>query len=228
MYVLQFNALSCAVIKRRAGKINFTGKKVLDIGGNTGFFSIELANNYKAEIEYYEGNKAHADFVKCATEMLGIENKIKVHEKYFLFNDSQLKKDHFDVCLLLNVLHHIGDDFGDQDLSIDNAKKQMLENLNYLSDATEFLVFQMGYCWKGNRNLLLFEEGTKTEMIDFVKHDTKGFWNIEETGIGELYNDKVIYKDLNNYNIKRNDKLGEFLNRPLFILKSLKFKEVGR
>jgi hypothetical protein len=206
------------------GRLNFSYKKIIDIGGNTGFFSIELANNYKARIDYYEGNKSHADFVKCATEMLGIEHRIKVQNEYFVFNDSQFKKDRYDICLLLNVSHHIGDDFGDQHLSIDNAKKQMIEDLNYLSDKTQFLVFQMGYCWKGNKDLLLFKEGTKKEMIDFVKQGTKGFWNIEETGIAELQNNEVTYKPVNDHNIKRDDALGEFLNRPLFIMKTLKSK----
>ena len=64
--------------------------------------------------------------------MLGIDAKIKVHNQYFLFNDSQVNDERFDICLLLNVLHHFGDDYGDPEISIENAKIQMLNNLNYL------------------------------------------------------------------------------------------------
>lgn len=205
--------------------IKFTYKKVLDIGGNTGFFSIELLNKFDLKIDYFEGNNAHAEFVRHAAQMLGIEARIKVHNQYFLFNDSETKDNLFDICLLLNVLHHFGDDYGDPNISMENAKIQMLNNLNYLSKKTAYLVFQMGYCWKGNRNMLLFKEGTKTEMIDFIKEGTKDFWHIEETGIAELPNQNVVYKSLNEHNIKRDDTLGEFLNRPLFILKSLKCKK---
>ena len=158
--------------------------------------------------------------MKCAVEMLGLEDRIKVYGKYYLF-DAQVKGSHFDICLLLNVLHHIGDDYGNSDLSIDMAKGEMLKNLNYLSGKCEFLVFQMGYCWKGNRDLLLFTGGTKNEMINFIKEGTRDYWKIEEIGIGELKNGEVIYQPADENNIKRNDELGEFLNRPLFIMKSL-------
>lgn len=36
----------------------FEGKSVLDIGGNSGFFTFELIEKGAKKIHYYEGNKA--------------------------------------------------------------------------------------------------------------------------------------------------------------------------
>ena len=84
------------------------------------------------------------------------------------------------------------------------------------------MVFQLGFNWKGNRNLGLFENGSKVELIDFIAEGVKNYWTIEKIGIAEAANNSIEYCDLNDNNIIRNDKIGEFLNRPIFILKSLK------
>jgi hypothetical protein len=69
----------------------------------------------------------------------------------------------------------------------------------------------------------LFANGTKRELIDFVRTGIDGIWDIEKIAVAEK-NTKIYYTDLNENNIERNDSLGEFLNRPLFILKSKKMK----
>ena len=39
--------------------IDFSSKRVLDIGGNSGYFSIELLDSGAEFVHYYEGNKEH-------------------------------------------------------------------------------------------------------------------------------------------------------------------------
>ncbi len=85
---------------------------------------------------------------------------------------------------------------------------------------TPVLAFQMGFCWKGNRNLPFFTKGTKGEMIHFILEGIQGFWEIMATGIPEKHGEEIVYCPLNAQNIQRNDSLGEFLNRPLFLLRS--------
>jgi SAM-dependent methyltransferase len=199
--------------------LEIQNKTILDIGGNTGFFTIELIENGAKHVDYYEGNQDHSEFVRLASELLGISMKVNVINKYLNF-ENELNNKHYDVILLLNVLHHLGDDYGDKSLSLNNAKKVMLNQLNSLADKTSFLVFQLGFNWKGNRNCCLFELGTKKEMVDFISNGTKNFWKVHTIGVAEKENDRIIYKTLNSENIKRMDSLGEFLNRPLFILKS--------
>jgi len=201
--------------------IDVKGKNIVDIGGNSGYFSFELIEAGANKLFYYEGNKSHADFVQLAAKVLEIENKIEVFNRYFSFDNELLNKK-VDIVLLLNVLHHVGDDYGNPQLSLQKAKEEILKQLNSLADKTDILVFQLGFNWKGNRNACLFENGTKEELIDFVKAGVQSSWEIQAIGIAETNNFAIEYKSLNEQNIQRQDSLGEFLNRPLFILKSSK------
>lgn len=192
---------------------------IADIGGNTGFFTIELISQGAQSAFYIEGNREHADFVGEAVEVLGWQNRITILPQYLDFSDD-LSPFNVDVCLLLNVLHHIGDDFGDSTKSIDAAKVRILEILARLARHTRFLVFQFGFNWKGDTRLPLFSNGTKQELIDFVQAGTRGIWNIRQIGIAEKSDTGIAYRDLNLGNVRRDDTLGEFLNRPLFIMEA--------
>jgi len=193
--------------------IDLNNKVILDIGANTGFFSVSSIENGANLVDVYEGDESHVNFISDISDVLDLN--ITTNQKYLEFSETFDKK--YDVVYLLNVIHHLGDDFGDTKISIENAKQKMSEILKYFSDKTEFIVFQMGYCWKGDRNLLLFENGSKKEMISFVENSIKNYWDILNIGI--LESDSNYY-NLNNSNIKNEPKLKEFGNRPLFILKS--------
>jgi 2-polyprenyl-3-methyl-5-hydroxy-6-metoxy-1,4-benzoquinol methylase len=198
--------------------VNPTGKSILDIGGNSGYFSFEMISRGAKYVDYFEGNTAHAEFVKLASTLTGNSNRLKVFNEYFDFD--KLPDVKYDLILLLNVLHHVGDDYGDKGISILKAKRKIIESLNSIASSTKQLIFQFGFCWKGNRNLLFFENGSKEEMIEFMREHTKERWVIEEIGIPEKGLEGVTYSPLNGNNILRQDELGEFLNRPLFIMKS--------
>jgi len=202
-------------------KISVQGKTILDIGGNTGFFSFELIDNGAVSVDYFEGNNDHADFVKAAAKILD-EQKIVIHNSYFTFNNAELKNLNFsyDISLLLNVLHHYGYDYGNSEVKIHEAKEEIIKQLNLMSSKTKIVVFQLGFNWKGDKTKPLFENGTKSEMIKFVEDGTKSNWEILNIGIAEQVDKGIKYFDLDEKNIERNDKLGEFLNRPIFILKS--------
>lgn len=196
------------------------GKEILDIGGNTGFFSFEFLARGARRVYFFEGNRAHAEFVRIASRVLGCVERMEIFDKYFDFRRDFSDRS-VDVTLLLNVLHHIGDDFDRSVVSKERAKERIIEYINYLSDKTRMLVFQMGFCWKGDRNHLLFECGTKREMIEFISGGVRGLWEIKAIGIPEREGGLLRYREVNERNIERDDSLGEFLNRPLFILESL-------
>lgn len=201
-------------------KLDFEGQKILDIGGNSGFFSFESLANQAVSVHHYEGNQFHSQFVALAAKVLDLDSRMKVTNAYYTFDGSEKEK--YDIILLLNVLHHLGDDYGDSSLGMEKSKAQIVQQLNSLATQTQYLIYQMGFCWKGNRDFLLFDDGTKQQMINFVSQGIRDNWEVQAIGIAEKQNGKIIYNMPNEQNIQRDDALGEFLNRPIFILKSIR------
>lgn len=155
-------------------------KAILDIGGNTGYFTFESIKKGCSHVDYYEGNTLHAEFVNKAKTIFRADN-IDVHPNYYLFDEKDKK---YDVVFCLNVVHHLGEDFfytGD----INHAKNMMIECVNRLAYITDYLVFQMGYNWCGNRNFCLFKNGTKKEIEHFIMDQTQNYWEIINIGIAE-------------------------------------------
>lgn len=197
-------------------KVKFQDKRTLDIGGNTGYFSFSAIEQGAKSALIIEGNLPHCEFVNKASEIL--EYPLTAENRYFNFKKEELDIQ-VDIIFNLNVIHHLGDDFGSNELNLDQAKAQMKETFSSLSDVGNIMIFQMGYNWKGDPNLPLFPNGTKSEMINFVKDATNEIWNIQSIGIAVLDSENnTVYEDLNENNIKRDDSLGEFRNRPIFIL----------
>jgi hypothetical protein len=200
--------------------LEFKGNKILEIGCNTVFFTFEVILSGASRVECYEGNKTHYEFVKIAAEILELSDKINIINKYFDYKKKNISEK-YDIGIVLNVLHHIGDDFERDDIVDKNYTLNRIKNsLNNLSFFIKYLIFQMGSNWKGKITLPLFKNVAKKEMIEFIKKSTIGFWEVVKIGIPEIIGDKIVYQDLSTFNIRRDDSLGEFLNRPLFILKS--------
>lgn len=203
-------------------KMDPKGLRFLDVGGNTGYFSFELVDCGALSVDYYEGNVAHCEFVDEASRGLMVEDRLKTHGEYFGFDANGLSGA-FDCVLLLNVVHHFGDDFGGRTTSFEKAKEKMMECVRVMASSTRWMVFQMGFNWKGDRSLPLFESGTKSEMVDFVRRGLGDAWDIASIGVAEQRGDRIVYADPSVANMERNDSMGEFLNRPLFLLKSRRF-----
>ncbi len=198
--------------------VDFQGKNVLDIGGNTGYFTFEIIKNGAEHVDYYEGNKEHAEFVALAAKILGVEEKITIYPEYYMFC---AKKHQYDIVLNLNIVHHLGDDFKKADEK-ENAKKEMLTCINSLSYCTDLMIFQMGYNWKGDARECLFENGTKGELELYLEEGTKEYWKVLNTGIAADYREIIRYEEKTEANNIRKDELGEFLNRPIFIMRTKK------
>lgn len=192
------------------------GETIIDIGGNSGFFTFECLTNGAKTVDYWEGNSAHAKFVNIAAKAFGYENSINIHNEYYDFEN---KEKNFDTIFLLNVVHHLGVDY-EEGVSLNIAKSEMLRNINNMANIGKRMVFQMGYNWGGNITKPIFEHGIKQEMIDYISCGTNGYWNIECIGIAVKKDNSVIYEDASTENLHRFDEYGEFLNRPLFIMRS--------
>lgn len=190
--------------------------RILDIGANTGYFSFAALESKAKSVVCIEGNKEHADFIQAAADVVLTSESIEVRNEYYNFKGEIDEK--FDLILCLNVLHHLGDDFGEPSLTRESAKHEMISALNALSYRTNMLWFQLGFNWKGNRNSPLFKNGTKSELINFVSDNTKDHWIIRKVAVVDP--DSYEYLDTTPDLLQRFDELGEFLNRPIFLMES--------
>lgn len=202
-------------------QVDFKQRKVIDIGCNIGYFLFSILDAGAANVTGYEGKKSCGEFITQALAIADDKEKFHFFNQYYQFGKEAAK---YDIGLLLNVIHHTGDDYRSDETDIEKAKENMLSQLNQLSGQVETLIFQMGFNWKGNRNLCLFANGTKREMIDFIEKGTVGYWDVAAIGIAEKSDESINYQPLSESNIARVDALGEFLNRPLFILKSKNYQ----
>lgn len=196
--------------------IKIHGKNICDIGANTGYFTFEAIQRGAKTIDAYEGNKNHAEFISRMKDFLPDGNIIKIFDSYFDF-DKNTKT--YDILFCLNVLHHLGDDFGDTEINIESAKEKISKAISKLCTQCETLVLQIGFNWKGNRNSPLFRHGTKKEMIEFVKESLMPLSDLKIGIYEDAANEYIEAQEKANDLLKRRDDLGEFLNRPIFIIR---------
>ena len=197
-------------------KLDIRDKCVVDIGSNAGYFAFELLDAGARKVICYEGIGTLTQFMQPSADALGVTDRVDVRSE--LFDFSTIEHSLGDVALLLNVIHHFGRYYGDAKLSMEEAKKGMIEQLNAFSKVAPQIVFQLGFNWKGDPHHPLFKEGTKAEMIEFISNGISDTWEIKHAGIARKDGDTVYYEDFHDSNMTRDDTLGEFLNRPLFIL----------
>ena len=196
--------------------LSLKNKTVLDIGANIGYFSFGAIEAGAAKVICIEGNTEHAEFIAAASKCTNLSNQFEVHCEYFDFNNSNL--DRFDIILCLNVLHHLGCDFGNERIAMEDAKEAMLQSLNALANKCDAMWVQLGFNWKGDRFKPLFPMGTKSELIDFIQSGILKYWKISDIAV---YDPNIsCYASVNSSNINRFNEIGEFLNRPLFLLES--------
>ena len=201
--------------------VDFSDKRCLDIGCNHAYFLFSALDAGASQVTGYEGQKTCGEFVEAAIAKSGSQDKFSFFNEYYQFGEDPQRHD---VGLLLNVLHHLGGVYGAGELGMAEAKRGFLDQLNRMSAQVGTLIFQLGFNWKGDPKLGFFPNGSKAEMIDFIRTGTAGHWQIEQIGVAEQGADgSVSYQALDERNIARDDALGEFLNRPVFILRSQRF-----
>lgn len=131
--------------------LDFSDQSVLDVGANTGFFTLSLAYKYPDSIfTALEGNANHAEFIRLVATQFAMEN-VRILTQYLDFAalDSLGK---YDTIVLYNVLHHAGADF-DSDLvpSKEDLFDYLVRYMSKLGEHCNRTVYQMGYNWGGNK-----------------------------------------------------------------------------
>jgi len=131
--------------------LDFSNQSVLDVGANTGFFTLSLAHKYPDSIcTAMEGNANHAEFIQLVATQFGMNN-VRILTQYLDFAKLDSLGE-YDTILLYNVLHHAGADF-DSDLvpSKEDLFDYLVRYMTKLREHCSRIVYQMGYNWGGNK-----------------------------------------------------------------------------
>jgi hypothetical protein len=219
-------------------------KKVADIGANTGFFTLSLANeNKRSTFTAYEPNQSHSNFIETIADHFHMKN-VSINNQSVGLNGIK-EIDVYDILLFFNVIHHAGVDF-DTDLVRDSKEgfsKYVLEYIDHMKHKTKLLLFQTGYNWGGDKTKPIIEVDQITEMIFFITDSfLKKEWHIKQIalytkigGKGKYVNmSEELLDEINNKQVNSSlytkvkavvDELklihnSEFYRRPIFILES--------
>lgn len=206
-----------------SSRLPLSGKSVLDIGANTGYFSFAAISAGASQVRAVEGNAAHAAFMQTASAALTPRPALTVANRYFDFGAGDAP--FHDVVFCLNVLHHLGDDFGNPDLNVSQAKAEIARSLQALARQCDVVWLQLGFNWKGRVSEPLFARGSKQEVIDFVTEACDDAFAIESTAIYDPASG--TYAAASEALKARFDSIGEFLNRPLFLLRARRDASAG-
>jgi len=163
-----------------SNKINFEGKKLLDIGANIGYFSLRLATEHNAIVTAYEPFEPHSRCIELSKRILNLTDDefTVLNEGISLDKISSLER--ADIILFLNVLQHAGEDYDTEYVQcLTDWREYAVRYLNKLKDISEYLIFQMGYTWLGHDDRFCKDE----DILDYtVKLLSDAGWSIISCG----------------------------------------------
>lgn len=197
-------------------------QKVLDIGANQGYMSIEAALRGAQHIDAFESNEVDGAFLSQAASLFPELQAVSAQPVNYEFEHENKERWNYVICL--NVLHHIGRYFDAHVQDLSQAKALMAQHLRRLLNPRACIWLQLGFNWQGNTHQPMFKHGTKREMTEFVVEMLGQSAKVAAIGI---YNPKdhayeeVMYGDWTHALWQRIDDLGEFGNRPLYLIESV-------
>lgn len=195
------------------------GKNVLDIGANQGYMSIEAALRGAQRVDAFESNTVDGAFLSQMSLLFPALQAVSAQTLNYDFEHENSGRWHYVICL--NVLHHIGRYFDDHVNDLSEAKILMAAHLRRLLTHSGSVWLQLGFNWQGNTLKPMFAHGTKQEITEFVNQMVGQHARIATIGIYNPHRqayDEVVYGDWHHPLWQRIDGLGEFANRPLYLI----------
>ena len=174
------------------------GDHVVDIGANTGFFSLNLAHDHPdIRLTAFEMNPRHAEYIGLAAERFGLDRLQVRSQSCDLAGLSALPE--CDTVFLLNVLHHAGFDF-DGHVADNNAAftRHAGDYLTRLRGCAGQLVFQIGSNRGGDKTRPVHprdDDRARLAWTAGLLHDAG--WKIEQLGYAQLDEaGAVVFRDV--------------------------------
>ncbi|MGB3868923.1 MAG: class I SAM-dependent methyltransferase [Flavobacteriales bacterium] len=211
-------------------------KNILDVGANTGFFTLSLAEGLpNSKFLACELNRTHAAIITLLSEIGGHSNIAVTDTPAELANISAFGR--FDLMLHLNILHHAGHDFDQTHVpNRESFKDYGAEYLSRFTKVAARMVFQMGYNWGGDKSLPLVKREDQEGKIQFtIGLMEEAGWTIEQVAFGKPGSGKfpveyelvplavlIAKNDLQAWLTERygQEVWSEFYQRPLWFCKA--------
>ena len=207
---------------------------VVDVGANTGYFSLSLAFDYpNLEVTSIEGHKGHAEFIAEAAGLAGLGNMRVVNQYVGHQTDPELLNS--EVVLHFNVLHHLGVDNQDRIESIEQFFRVAVQALSRAHHEGAWLVLQMGFNWGGDKKQPIVALDDDIGKLRFLERLVKAArFEIRDLALpvlaagGDRYrymvypfekirHDKKYQSLLDHHSV---DELSEFFRRPIIFCKA--------
>lgn len=146
----------------------YPGQRVADVGANTGFFVLSLAQRFPdCYFVAYETNPNHVDFIRLVVEAFGLANVSVQASSIDLQGVQDLPA--FDVLLHLNVLHHAGHDFDRGKVNApQDIDRYAAAYLGSLADKSSIMAFQTGYNWGGDKARPIIPPQNQPDMVRWL------------------------------------------------------------
>lgn len=197
-------------IMHKLTNINFSS--MADIGANTGFFTLSLADKMKEKkFAAFEPNESQSIFIETVKNYFDLENILVLNRSVGLLDIQEI--DFYDCVLLLNVLHHAGVDF-DLDLVRDNLtefEKYFIEYMGELRKKAKLAIFQLGYNWGGNKLKPIIPTNSIVGMISYqVDAVIDAGWKL---------------KDIALFTRKSTDSIGAYIDLPRDIIQKIALRD---
>jgi tRNA (mo5U34)-methyltransferase len=151
---------------------DLTGKSVLDIGCNAGFYAIEMKRRGAERVVGIDSDEAYLAQAKFAAEVLGFDIEFR---NLSVYEVAQLNE-RFDIVIFMGVLYHLRHPLLALDLLYDNVVKDTLVFQSMLRGSEEISPVKEDYdFWE----MEMFDEAGYPKM-HFIEHrysnDPTNWW----------------------------------------------------
>lgn len=195
---------------------------LLEVGSNIGYFGLSLKHDHPhLKIYFYEIDQAMRELSCDLAEMAGLAD---CHFFADAFGRSTENAPNADLLLCMNVLHHIGRDYGPE-IASEAVKSQVQEELSFIRSKCGQLAFQIGMNWGGNKQTPIWPQGNEKDYVCEVQEilGSAGFGDIRLFSAVRS-DDMVQYVEVDiaqagelSLNTLENGFVGEFYKRPIFL-----------
>jgi tRNA (mo5U34)-methyltransferase len=120
---------------------DLTGKSVLDIGCNAGFYSLEMKRRGAARVVGIDSDPAYLAQARFAAEVRGVNIEFRELDVY----DVAKLREKFDVVLFMGVLYHLRHPLLALDLLYEHAVKDLMVFQSLMRGSREILPLQKDY-----------------------------------------------------------------------------------